>query len=193
MLFAGEKGLLCSDGWGVGGIVKLKGEETGRGVLNHEACKPVPVTLPRVPGQFHVGEGLTACKGGPKTFQGFESAAMVAEIAMVGMLAIHFKPGVNTFATIAWDSQSLKVKGKPAADAVINGARAIPRPFRDTPSPSPTSGACDPVKGHRRPLGAGNGDESLGAPARPTLPRALTDTAGRPGTAASRNVSGEAP
>ena len=78
------------------------------------------VTLPRVPGQFHVGEWLQACKGGPKTFQGFETAAMVAEIAMVGMLAMRFKPGVNTFSTIEWDSEALKVKGSPEADAVVS-------------------------------------------------------------------------
>ena len=95
VLFAGEKGILCSDCWGVGGVVKLKGEAKCRGVQDHAACKPVPVTLPRVPGQNHVGEWLTACKGGPNTFQGFETAAMVAEIAMVGMLALRFQPGVN--------------------------------------------------------------------------------------------------
>ena len=88
--------------------------------LGHDACKPVPTTLPRVPGQFHVGEWLAACKGGPPTFQGFESAAMVAEIAMVGMLAIRFKPGVKDFSTIAWDSVGLKVPGEPAADAIVH-------------------------------------------------------------------------
>ena len=74
VLFAGEKGILCSDCWGVGGVVKLKGDAKCRGVQDHEACKPVPVTLPRAPGQFHNGEWLPACKGGPKTFQGFETA-----------------------------------------------------------------------------------------------------------------------
>ncbi len=78
----------------------------------------MPVTLPRAPG--HYGEWLSACKGGPKTFQGFETAAMVAEIAMVGMLALRYKPGVNEFSTIEWDSEALKVKGEPAADAVIH-------------------------------------------------------------------------
>jgi hypothetical protein len=73
-----------------------------------------------VKGQFHQGEFLSACKGGPKTFQGFESAAMVAEIAMVGMLAIRYKPGVNEFRTLPWDSAALKVPGDPGADAVIN-------------------------------------------------------------------------
>ncbi len=45
---------------------------------------------------------------------------MVAEIAMVGMLALRYKPGVNEFSTIEWDSEALKVKGEPAADAVIH-------------------------------------------------------------------------
>ena len=38
---------------------------------------------------------------------------MVAEIAMVGMLAMRFKPGVNSFSTIEWDSEALKVQGEP--------------------------------------------------------------------------------
>jgi hypothetical protein len=118
VLFAGSKGILCSDCWGTGGVVKLNGEAKCRGVLDHAACKPVPVTLPRAPG--HVAEWLRACKDGPKTFQGFDSAAMVAEIAMVGMLAIRFKPGVREFATIPWDSDSLKVPGAPEADAVVH-------------------------------------------------------------------------
>ncbi len=110
VLFAGEKGILCSDCWGVGGVVKLKGEAKCRGVQDHEACKTVPVTLPRAPG--HVGEWLRACKGGPKTFQGFDTAAMVAEIAMVGMLGIRFKPGVDAFATFAWDSEVAEGSGR---------------------------------------------------------------------------------
>ena len=35
VLFAGEKGLLCSDAWGVRGMVKMKGESECRGVLDH--------------------------------------------------------------------------------------------------------------------------------------------------------------
>jgi hypothetical protein len=120
VLFTGSKGILCSDCWGTGGVVKLKGEARCRGVLDHAACKAVPVTLPRAKHQDHVGEWLAACKGGPKTFQGFETAAMVAEIAMVGMLAIRLKPAPNAFSTIEWDSESLKVKGNPAADAIVH-------------------------------------------------------------------------
>ena len=47
VLFVGEKGMLSSDCWGVNGVVKLKEDAKFRGVLDHPACKPVPVTLPR--------------------------------------------------------------------------------------------------------------------------------------------------
>ena len=113
VLFAGEKGILCSDCWGVGGVVKLKGEAKCRGVQDHHACKPVPVTLAACARPVPQWRMAAACKGGPKTFQGFETAAMVAEIAMVGMLAIRFRPGVNAFSTIEWDSEALKVPGAP--------------------------------------------------------------------------------
>ncbi len=114
VLFAGEKGILFSNAWGVGGVVKLKGEEKCRGVFDHEAAKPIPTTLPRVKGQDHMREWLDACKGGPPTFQGFDTAADVAEIAMVGIVALRFgKP-------IAWDSKALKVKGAPEADPLVH-------------------------------------------------------------------------
>jgi hypothetical protein len=113
VLFAGEKGLLCSDAWGVRGMVKMKGESECRGVLDHEAGKPVPTTLPHAPAN-HMVEWLDACKGGPGTFQGFVSSADIAEVAMVGMVALRYgKP-------IDWDSPAMKAKGEPGADPLIH-------------------------------------------------------------------------
>lgn len=113
VLFAGEKGLLCSDAWGVRGMVRLKGEPEARGVLEHEGCKGVPVTLPKAP-QNHMREWLDACKGGRETFQGFAGSADIAEVAMVGMVALRLgKP-------IDWDSQNLKAVGAPEADRWIH-------------------------------------------------------------------------
>lgn len=113
VLFAGEKGMLLSDAWGVGGVVKLKGDAKFRGVSDHEALKSVPVTLPRAKGG-HMGEWLEACKGGPPTFQGFALAGEIAEPAMVGMVALRLgKP-------IQWDSAALKAKGMPEADPLIH-------------------------------------------------------------------------
>ena len=113
VLFAGEKGLLCSDAWGVRGMVKMKGESECRGVLQHEAGKAVPVTLPHEP-KNHMQEWLGACKGGPATFQGFVSSADIAEVAMIGMVALRYgKP-------IEWDNQNMKAKGEPGADSLIH-------------------------------------------------------------------------
>ena len=98
----------------MGGVVKLKGEAKCRGVQDHAACKPVPRHLAARARPVPHGEWLTACKGGPGTFQGFETAAMVAEIAMVGMLALRFQPGVNSFSTIEWDSEALQGQGRAA-------------------------------------------------------------------------------
>jgi putative protease len=41
------------------GMVKMKGETECRGVLDHEACKPVPTTLPHAPSN-HMQEWLDA-------------------------------------------------------------------------------------------------------------------------------------
>jgi hypothetical protein len=113
VLFAGEKGLLCSDAWGVKGMVKIKGEAEARSVLQHDACKGTPVTLPHEP-KNHMQEWLDGCKGGPNTFQGFVSSADIAEVAMVGMVALRYGKTIN------WDSAKMKAKGEPGADPLIH-------------------------------------------------------------------------
>jgi hypothetical protein len=115
VLFAGEKGILLSNAWGVGGVVKLKGEEKCRGVLDHSAAKSIPVTLPRT--RDHMVEWLEACKGKGKTFQGFDTAACVAEIAMVGMVAMRLGKAIE------WDSEALEVKGMPEAQPLVQLAQ----------------------------------------------------------------------
>jgi hypothetical protein len=113
VLFVGEKGLLKSNAWGVGGVVKLKGEAKFRGVQDHEAGKGLAVSLPRMKGQNHMQEWIDAAKSGGQTFQPFAMVADIAEIAMVGIVAMRFgKP-------IEWDSEAMKVKGAPEADALV--------------------------------------------------------------------------
>lgn len=112
VLFAGEKGVLYSNAWGVGGVMRLEGESECRGVLGHEAGKSVPVTLPRT--KDHMGEWLDACKGLGRTFQGFDSSAAIAEVAMVGMVAMRLgKP-------VEWDSERLQVKDLPEAAPLVH-------------------------------------------------------------------------
>lgn len=116
VLFVGEKGILRSDAWGVGGVMRLKDDSSPRcrGVLDHEAAKPVPVSYPRCPDQNHMLEWLLACKGGPKTFQGFDIAAQAAEFGMTGIVAL------RAGRPIEWDSANLKAKGCPEADRFIH-------------------------------------------------------------------------
>jgi hypothetical protein len=112
VLFVGEKGMLKSDAWGVGGVIKLKGDAKFRGVLDHEAAKPLRAVYPRTKG--HMGEWLDACKGGAPTFQPFQTAGFIAELAMTGIVALRLgKP-------FDWDSAALKAKGLPAADPLIH-------------------------------------------------------------------------
>ena len=152
VLFAGEKGILCSNAWGVGGVVKLKGDKKCRGVQDHEAGKSIPMTLPRT--KDHMGEWLDACKGQGKTFQGFDTAACVAEIAMVGMVAMRLGEAIE------WDSDALKVKGIADAQPVAHlevprsgcsrSENVIPRrslcslvdDILEAPCPSIPAGAC---------------------------------------------------
>ena len=114
VLFVGEKGILYANAWGVGGVVKLQGEAKCRGVLDHEAAKPIPITLPRAKGQNHMQEWIDACKGLTQTFQPLESAAPIAEVAMIGMVALRLgRP-------IQWDEEAMKVPGVPEADRWIH-------------------------------------------------------------------------
>jgi hypothetical protein len=115
VLFVGEKGILRSDAWGVGGVMRLNGDANPkcRGVFDHEAAKPVPDVYPRM-GGAHMKEFLDACRGGPKTFQSFDIAARAAEFGMTGIVALRAgKP-------IDWDSANMKARGCPEADQFIH-------------------------------------------------------------------------
>ncbi len=112
-LLIGEQGEMCAGGWGEGVILRLAGEKKWRGVLDHEAAKAVPVTLPRAPGDNHVLEWLQACKGGPPTFTGLDVGAHVAEVYLPGIVALRLgRP-------IAWDGPAMKAPGEPDADPFI--------------------------------------------------------------------------
>ena len=79
---------------------------------SHAATKDIPESLPRSKG--HEQEWIDACKGEGQTFQGFDTSACIAEVAMVGMVAMRLgKP-------IEWDSTALKVKGLPEAEPFVN-------------------------------------------------------------------------
>ena len=112
-LFRGEKGEMYTGGWGGEGLMKMKGDDKWRGVLDHEAGKPVPQTLPRVSGDNHMQEWLQACKGGVPTFSSIEIGAKCTEVFLPGILSLRLgKP-------IEWDGANLKAKNAPEADQFI--------------------------------------------------------------------------
>jgi hypothetical protein len=112
-LFVGEKGELFAGGWGENGIMKLKGDKGWRGVLDHEAAKPVPVTLPRAPSDNHMLEWLQACQGGPATFTPFDVAAQAAAVYLPGNVSLRLGRPID------WDGVAMKARGVPEADPLI--------------------------------------------------------------------------
>jgi len=112
-LFVGERGELLAGGWGDGVLMRLQGEKNWRGVLDHEAAKTVPVTLPRAPGDNHVLEWVQACKGGPATLTGFDVGAHAAEVYLPGTVALRLGRPLD------WDGPAMKAKGAPEADPLI--------------------------------------------------------------------------
>jgi hypothetical protein len=115
-LFVGEKGILRSDAWGQNGVMRLKTDSSPkcRGVLDHEAAKPLAQVYPRATDQNHMKEFLDACLGRTKTFQDFHVAARAAELGMTGIVAL------RTGRDFEWDSANLKAKGIPDADRWIH-------------------------------------------------------------------------
>ena len=112
-LFVGDQGELFAGGWGEGGIMRLKGDKSWRGVLDHEAAKTVPVTLPRAPGDNHVLEWVQACKGGPATLTGFDVGGHAAEVYLPGIVSLRLARPIE------WNGPAMKAKGAPEADPWI--------------------------------------------------------------------------
>lgn len=115
-LFVGQRGQLYTDGWGVAGIMKLKNDKRWRGVLDHDAVKTLPLSVPRLTNDNHMQEWFQACKGGPATYNHFEIGARVCEAYLPGTLSLRLgRP-------IEWDAAAMKVKGAPEADRWIQNS-----------------------------------------------------------------------
>lgn len=112
-VYLGEKGILWTNPWGEAGTIRLTGEPDLTSVMNHAACKPVAVTLPRLSQENHMLEWLTACKQGTATFSDFDIGGRVTEICLTGTLSLRLgRP-------IEYDGAAMKVKGAPEADVMI--------------------------------------------------------------------------
>ncbi len=110
-LIIGDKGILYGDTY-----IKLHGEPRFNGIMKHEACTAVPVTLPRNRQQGtsgHYDEWVQACRGRGTTFAGFHIAAAQTEMILLGNIALQLGRKIR------WDSARMSVIGEPAADALL--------------------------------------------------------------------------
>jgi len=111
-MLLGDKGDLSAGLWNDECTLKLKGEPKFRGVMNHEALKDIPHTLPQSDGQLD--EWVSACLGGPKVFSDFDIGGHLTEIGLAGVVALRLNRDIE------WDSQAMKVKGAPEAAALVD-------------------------------------------------------------------------
>jgi len=107
VLLIGDKGIMYTDVWNKGGLIKLTGEPRLKDVLWHAATRNIPVTLPRV--RAHMDEWVSACRGGPPTFSDFEIGGHLTEIALAAVVAMRLGH------SIAWDGPNMLVRGAPDA------------------------------------------------------------------------------
>ncbi len=95
-LIIGEKGKLFSpDDYGAQFFVCLKGEEGYTNGKQHEACKAVPVTIPRLPAagdKEHQGEWFRMMRDGTPSYSNFDIAAYLAEVVLLGCVALRIGP-----------------------------------------------------------------------------------------------------
>jgi predicted dehydrogenase len=107
----GEKATILHGGWGA----------TAR-IVPDERAKEIgfaPEKSPRVDG--HMRSWLRACKGEGKTLSSFDHAGPLAEMVLLGDVALRSKDK-----TINWDSKAMKVTNDAGANQLVQGPR--PRP-----------------------------------------------------------------
>lgn len=85
-LIVGEKGIIWSNPWNNGSLIKLQGDAKLRDINLHEGTKSVPVTLPR--GVGHMQEWINAIKGEGKAWSDFDFGGHLTEIGLAGVLTV---------------------------------------------------------------------------------------------------------
>ncbi|TAN38255.1 MAG: gfo/Idh/MocA family oxidoreductase [Verrucomicrobia bacterium] len=115
--FVGEKGRFVSTSdYGGSTFMRMNNEAKLRSVTKHEACLPIPVSLPRVGN--HYREWVEACvAGNPKLpYSRFEIAAYLTEMVLMGCIALRL-PGKK----IAWDGPNMRSPNTPEVAPLVHG------------------------------------------------------------------------
>ncbi len=101
-LIIGEKGKVFSpDDYGAQFFVCMNGEEGYTKSTQHDACKAVPQTIPRSPG--HMQEWFRMMKEGTPAYSNFDIAAYLAEVVLLGCVALRVGPGRR----MEWDGPAM--------------------------------------------------------------------------------------
>jgi predicted dehydrogenase len=109
-LIIGEKGKLFSpDDYGARFFVAMKGQTEYVAGDQHEACKAVPLTIPRSPG--HMQEWFRMMKGGVPAYSNFDIAAYLTEIILLGCVALRVGEGKR----MQWDGPKMRSPNLPEA------------------------------------------------------------------------------
>lgn len=107
-LIIGDKGQLFSpDDYGAKFFVALNSDKDFVPGDQHEACMAVPQTIPRSPG--HMEEWFRMMKGGAPAYSNFDIAAYLAEVILLGCVALRVGEGRR----MEWDGPAMKSPNLP--------------------------------------------------------------------------------
>ncbi len=104
--FEGDKGVLLVDGAGGGRKRTLLPE------AKYKDFTPPPQTIPRTTG--HYQEWIAAAKGGPPANCNFEFAKLIAETALIGVIAS------RTGKVLRWDAENMRFSNDAQANEYLN-------------------------------------------------------------------------
>ena len=114
-LIIGDKGKLFSpDDYGAKFFVCMKGQDTFTAGDQSDAVKAVPQTIPRAPAgpsitHRHMSEWFAMMKGGTPAYSNFDIAAYLAEVILLGCVALRSGEGFR----MEWDGPNMRSTNLP--------------------------------------------------------------------------------
>jgi len=113
-LIIGDKGKLFSpDDYGERFFLAMKGKDEFTPGDQHDAAKAIPQSIPRSPG--HMQEYLRMIKEGTPAYSNFDVAAYLAEVILLGCVALRLGEGVR----MEWDGPNMKSTNLPEAERFV--------------------------------------------------------------------------
>jgi predicted dehydrogenase len=109
-LIVGDDGIIWSNPWNNGSLIKLRGDSKLRDINQHELTRNVPITLPR--GVGHMQEWVNAIHGEGRAWSDFDFGGHLTEIGLTGVLAVRLGQSFD------WDGEQLKASVAEAAPMI---------------------------------------------------------------------------